>query len=148
MFRGSSFHTIDEKGRFAIPARFRDVLRASGFDGIMVSRLDGCLKAYTMGEWGKIESRILQLAEKSDSMRRFRRVFIGGASQCACDKQGRVLIPPALRQYGELDRDVVLVGVLDHFEIWARKKWDQESMGLEDDMKQEDVRNQIAKLGL
>lgn len=148
MFRGSSYHTVDEKGRFAIPARFRDVLRASGFDGIMASRLDGCLMAYTMEEWGKIENRILSLAERSDSMRRFRRVFIGEAASCPCDKQGRVLVPPTLRQYGELDRDIVMVGVLDHFEIWARKKWDQESVGLEDDMKQEEVRNQIAQLGL
>jgi MraZ protein len=148
MFRGSSYHTVDEKGRFAIPARFRDVLRASGFDGIMVSRLDGCLMAYTLEEWGKIESRILNLAERSESMRRFRRVFIGEAASCPCDKQGRVLIPPTLRQYGELDRDIVMVGVLDHFEVWARKKWDQESIGLDDDMRQEEVRNQIAKLGL
>lgn len=148
MFRGSSFHTIDEKGRFVIPSRFRDVIRASGSDSIMVSKLDGCLKAYTVEEWGKIESRILDLAEKSDSMRRFRRVFIGGASSCPCDKQGRVLIPPLLRQYGGLNREVVLVGVLDHFEIWDRTNWDQEGMSLEEDMKQEDVRNQIAKLGL
>lgn len=148
MFRGSSFHTIDEKGRFAVPARFRDVLRATGYDGIMVSRLDGCLMAYTMEEWAKIESRILNLAERSDSMRRFRRVFIGEAAGCPCDKQGRVLVPPTLRQYAEFERDIVVVGVLDHFEIWARKKWDQESIGLQDDMKQEEVRNQIAKLGL
>lgn len=148
MFRSSSFHTVDEKGRFAIPARFRDVLRASGFDGIMVSRLDGCLMAYTMEEWGRIESRILNLAERSDSMRRFRRVFIGEAASCPCDKQGRVLVPPTLRQYAEFEKDIVVVGVLDHFEIWARKKWDQESIGLEDDIKQEEVRNQIAKLGL
>ena len=148
MFRSSSFHTVDEKGRFAIPARFRDVLRASGYDGIMVSRLDGCLMAYTMEEWGKIESRILGLAERSDSMRRFWRVFLGEADNCPCDKLGRVLVPPTLRQYAEIERDIVVVGVLDHFEIWARKKWDQESIGLEDDMKQEEVRNQIAKLGL
>ena len=148
MFRGSSYHTVDEKGRFAIPARFRDVLRATGYDGIMVSRLDGCLMAYTMEEGGKIESRILNLAERSDSMRRFRRVFIGEAANCPCDKQGRVLVPPTLRQYAALERDIVVVGVLDHFEIWARKKWDQESIELEDDMKQEEVRNQIAKLGL
>lgn len=148
MFRGSSFHTIDEKGRFVIPSRFRDVIRASGSDGIMVSKLDGCLKAYTVEEWGKIESRILDLAVRSDSMRRFRRVFIGGASSCPCDKQGRVLIPPLLRQYGGLNREIVLVGVLDHFEIWDRTNWDQEGMSLEEDMTQEDVRNQIAKLGL
>jgi len=148
MFRSSSFHTIDEKGRFAIPARFRDILRASEVDGITVTTLDGCLKAYTQEEWRKIEKRILDLAEKDGSMRRFRRILIGRARECACDKQGRVLLPPELRQYAEIEREIVLVGVLDHFEIWARSKWDEESSALEDDMKQEDLRNQIAKLGL
>ncbi len=148
MFRGSSFHTVDEKGRLIIPTRFRDVIRAGGGEGIMVSRMDGCLLAYCMEEWAKIEGRILALAEKSDSMRRFRRVFIGGASYCACDKQGRILIPPPLRAYGGLERDIVLVGVLDHFEIWSREQWDRENDYMEADMKKEDVRNEIAKLGL
>ena len=148
MFRGSSFHTIDAKGRIIIPARFRNVLSAGGGDGIMVSRMDACLFAYTYEEWGKIETRILSLAEKSVSMRRFRRVFVGGAFDCACDKQGRILIPPTLRQYGALERDIVLVGVLDHFEIWSRENWDNENMHLEEDMKKEDVRNEISRLGL
>lgn len=81
-------------------------------------------------------------------MRRFRRVFIGGASPCPCDRQGRVLIPPALREYGALEREIVLVGVLNHFEIWSRQNWDNENLYLEDDLKKEDVRNQIAKLGI
>jgi MraZ protein len=148
MFRGSSFHTIDSKGRIIIPARFRDVIKAQESNGVMVSRMDGGLVAYTYDEWRNIETRILSLAEKSENMRRFRRVFIGGASECACDKQDRVLIPQNLRQYAELDKEIVLVGVLDHFEIWSRKSWDTENIHLEKDMKKEDVRNEIAKLGL
>jgi MraZ protein len=114
----------------------------------MVSRMDGALVAYTYDEWHNIETRILSLAEKSENMRRFRRVFIGGAFECACDKQDRILIPQNLRQYAELDKEIVLVGVLDHFEIWSRKSWDTENLHLEKDMKKEDVRNEIAKLGL
>lgn len=148
MFRGSSFHTIDSKGRIIIPARFRDVIKADGQNGLMVSRMDKGLVAYIFDEWFKIESRILSLAEKSESMRRFRRVFIGGAFECNCDKQDRILIPPILRQYAEFDKEVVLVGVLDHFEIWARENWEKENVNLEKDMKKEDVRNEIAKLGL
>ena len=148
MFRGSSFHTIDSKGRIIIPARFRDVIKAQGSNGVMVSRMDGGLVAYTYDEWRKIETRILSLAEKSENMRRFRRVFIGGAFECACDKQDRILLPQNLRQYAELDKEIVLVGVLDHFEIWSRKSWDRENIHLEKDMKKEDVRNEIAKLGL
>lgn len=148
MFRGSSFHTIDAKGRITIPARFRDTLKAGGGDGVMVSRMDNGLFAYTFEEWKKIEDKILTMAEKSDAMRRFRRVFIGGAFQCDCDKQGRVLIPPALRQYADITKEIVLVGVLDHFEIWSRDKWDSENMQMEEDMMKEEVRNEIAKLGL
>jgi MraZ protein len=148
MFRGSSFHTIDEKGRIIIPARFRDVLKAGGGDGVMVSRLDKSLFAYTFEEWSKIENKILSLAEKSGNMRRFRRVFIGGAFECICDKQGRILIPPSLRQYSELEKEIVLVGVLDHFEIWSRKNWENENLTIEEDLENEEVRNEISKLGL
>jgi len=148
MFRGSSFHTIDSKGRIIIPARFRDVIKAQGSNGVMVSRMDGALLAYPYDEWRKIETRILSLAEKSENMRRFRRVFIGGAFECSCDKQDRILIPQNLRQYAEIDKEIVLVGVLDHFEIWSRKSWDRENIHLEKDMKKEGVRNEISKLGL
>jgi len=148
MFRGSSFHTIDTKGRIIIPARFRDVIKAQGSNGVMVSRMDGALVAYAYDEWRKIETRILSLAEKSDNIRRFRRVFIGGAFECSCDKQDRILIPQNLRHYAEFDKEIVLVGVLDHFEIWSRKNWDRENMDLEKDMKKEGTRNEISKLGI
>jgi MraZ protein len=148
MFRGSSFHTMDSKGRIIIPARFRDVIKSDGSYGVMLSKMDGGLLAYTYDEWRKIESRILSLAVKSDSMRRFRRVFIGGSFECDCDKQDRILIPPNLREYAGFQKDIVMVGVLDHFEIWSRENWEKENLNLEKDMKKEDVRNEIAKLGL
>ena len=148
MFRGSSFHTIDSKGRIIIPTRFRDIIRAGGGNGIVVSRMDKGLVSYTLEGWSKIESKILSLAEKSENMRRFRRVFIGGSFECSCDNQDRILIPPALRQYAELKKEIVLVGVLDHFEAWSRENWDKENMNMEKDMQKEEVRNEIAKLGL
>ncbi|MBC8443751.1 MAG: division/cell wall cluster transcriptional repressor MraZ [Deltaproteobacteria bacterium] len=148
MFRGTSFHTIDSKGRIIIPSRFREVVQESGEERLMISRLDKSLFAYALAEWGKIESKIMSLAEKSENMRRFRRVFVGGAFDCAYDKQDRVLIPPILRQYAGIDKDIVLVGVLDHFEIWSRENWDDENATMETDMKKEEVRNEIAKLGL
>jgi len=148
MFRGSSFHTIDTKGRIIIPARFREVIRDGGGEGVMISQMDNCLVSYTYGEWSRIENRILALAEKSENMRRFRRVFIGGAFECSCDKQERILVPPTLRQYAGLEKEIVLVGVLDHFEIWSREKWEDENLTMALDMKKEDVRNEIAKLGL
>ncbi|MGB5157819.1 division/cell wall cluster transcriptional repressor MraZ [Desulfobacterium sp. N47] len=148
MFRGTSFHTIDTKGRLIIPSRFRDIIRNSENDGVMVSRMDRTLYAYTFEEWRKIENKILSLKEISESMRRFRRVFIGGAFECSCDKHDRILIPPTLRQYAGLEKDMVLVGALDHFEIWSLENWNKELEQLEIDSKKEEVRNEIAKLGI
>jgi MraZ protein len=148
MFRGSSSHNLDAKGRLIVPARFRDVLKQSRVDGLMISKMDGSLICYTFEEWRKIEERILNLARKSENMRRFRRIFIGGAHECRLDKQARILIPPILRQYAGLDKEVVLVGVLDHFEIWAKESWAQEDQNLHNDLKNEDLRNEIAELGL
>jgi len=147
MFRGTSFHTIDAKGRLIIPSRFRDVIMESG-ENLMVTRLDGMLVAYTAGVWNSIENRILIKAQKSDAMRSFRRFFIGGVQECARDKQERILISPPLREYAGLEKDVVLIGVTDHFEILSRANWDNENKTWEDISKQEDVRNEIAGLGL
>ena len=148
MFRASSFHTIDSKGRLIIPARFRELIKDGDRPGVMVSGLDKCLVAYPIKEWLNIEKKILSLAEKSESMRRFRRVFIGGASECFCDKQDRILIPQTLREYADFDKELVLVGVLDHFEIWSREKWELENTQMEKDLQKEDVRNEIASLGI
>lgn len=148
MFRGSSEHTLDAKGRITVPARFRDVIRAGGGEAVMVTRMDRSLFAYALGEWNKIENRIMALAEKSEHMRRFRRVFVGGAFECMCDKQGRILIPPTLRAYAQLEKDIVLVGVLDHFEIWSRENWENENELMENGMQLEEVRSEISKLGL
>lgn len=148
MFRGSSFHTIDPKGRIIVPARFRDVIKAGGSDRVIVTRLDQALFAYTLDEWNKVEARIMSLTDTSESMRRFRRIFIGGASDCAYDKQGRILIPPVLRQYAEIEKDIVLIGQIDHFEIWSKERYDEEVLQMEKDIKKEEVSNEIAKLGL
>jgi MraZ protein len=148
MFRGSSFHTIDSKSRIIIPARWREIIAASGSDGLIVSRMDHCLVSYTHEAWGKIEDKILSLAEKSEKMRRFRRFFIGGAFECPIDKQDRILLPPTLKQYASLDKEIVLVGVLDHFEVWSRDNWNKEDEILEEDFKDEAFTNEIAGLGL
>ena len=148
MFRGSSFHTIDAKGRIIIPARFREVIKADGSDSVMVSRIDSCVVAYTMDKWRKLENEILTLPKSSAYMRRFRRVFIGGAFECTCDKQDRILIPSTLREYAGLDKDIVLVGTLERFEIWSRENWDKEVLSLDKDMQNEEVRREIDELGI
>lgn len=146
MFRGSSFHTIDPKGRIIIPARFRDDIRAGGGDGVVISNLDKTLYAYTFNEWQVIERKIM--SAKSEHMRRFKRFFLGNACECYCDKQGRILIPPSLRTYAGLEKDIVLVGILDHFEIWSRDLWAMENEQMEQELEKEEVRVGIASLGL
>ena len=149
MFRGSSFHTIDSKGRIIIPTRFRELVRENGGEGLILSGMDNGLVAYPYATWDEVERKILTMAEKSQAMRRFRRVFIGGSADCPLDRQGRILVPQSLRQYAGLSKDIVMVGVLDHFEIWSRDNWDEENRRLEEeDMQDTEVLNEIAKLGL
>lgn len=148
MFRGSSYHTIDAKGRIIVPARFRELIKNGDTPEVMLTRLDGGLMAYPMQRWLEIEGKILALEKKSANMRRFRRVFVGGASECQCDKQDRILIPVLLRDYAGLEKEIVIVGALDHFEIWSKQYWEKENSDLEKDMQQEGVRNEIAEIGL
>ena len=147
MFRGSSYQTIDLKGRIIVPARFRERI-VSGGGNVVVSRLDNCLVAYPESAWQKVEAKIESIAVRSPAMRRFRRIFAGSAAECTCDKQNRILIPPALREYAMLQKDIVLAGVLSHFEIWARENWVEEEKLMETDMADEAVRNEISALGL
>jgi len=147
-FRGGSYHTIDPKGRIIIPSRFREVIKASGADMVMLSKLDGSLVGYPMPRWRELENTILSLADTSEHMRRVKRIFIGGAFECPADKQERILVPPSLRTYAGLEKEIVLVGVLDHFEIWSRENWEKENNQFEADMKNEEMRKEIARLGL
>ena len=148
MFRSSSFHTIDAKGRVIIPARFRVDLKDDGGKGpgVMISNKDECLYAYTFKEWEEVETRIL--AAKSANMAEFRRFFLGNSCECMLDNQDRILIPKSLREYAGLEKEIVLVGNLDHFEIWDRAKWDEINKRTEQKLKKEEVREEIASLGL
>lgn len=146
MFRGTSYHKLDPKGRFVVPSRFRDVIGADG--AAMITFFEGGLYAYNLEEWAKVEARLQRLENKSRQMRRFRRFFIGRAAECRPDKQWRILIPPELRADAELEEEVVFVGISDHFEIWSRAKWEDQKTLHEADMDDEDFQNEIEKLGL
>ncbi len=146
MFRSSSFHTMDPKGRVIIPARFKKVILAGGGNELMITINAGCLYAYTMERWIDIEKKLI--AVKQDNMTRFKRVFLGNATLCPCDKQDRILLPKPLRSYAGLEKEIVLVGLLDRFEIWSKEGWEMENNKLTDDLDQPDVRETIASLGL
>ncbi len=146
LFRSSSYHTIDTKGRIIIPSRFKDVIKTDGQAGVMVSFLDNALYAYTFNEWRNIEKKIL--ANKSRHMVKFKRVFIGNACECMSDKQDRIRIPQYLREFAGLEKEIALVGLLDHFEIWSKENWIKENQLVNKDLEKDEVRDEIASIGL
>jgi len=124
MLLGEYEHTIDDKSRLTLPARFRQ----SFTEGVIVSRgLDGCLYAYRRADWTRaIEARLAELDPLSKEGRRLQRYFYSGAAEDELDKQGRIGIPGALLEHAQLVRDVVVAGVHDHLEIWDRAAWRRE----------------------
>jgi MraZ protein len=128
MFMGEYSHSIDEKGRLIIPSRFRDEL---GARFVLTRGLDGCLAVYPMTEWEKLEEKLSSLPLTNKSARTITRFLVSAAAQCELDKQGRILVPGALREYAGLEKDVVLTGNLERIEIWDKTKW-AESTGFDD----------------
>jgi MraZ protein len=124
MLLGEYEHTLDDKNRLTLPARFRQAFT----DGIVVTRgMDGCLFAYTRDDWDRlVQTRLATLDPLSKEGRRMQRFFFSGAAETELDKQGRVGVPGALLQHAELGRDVVVAGVHDHLEIWDRDAWRRE----------------------
>lgn len=127
MFRGSFEHTIDSKGRLSIPSRFREVIAGKGDDRIVITNfvLEGmqCLDVYPLDEWLRFEEEVRKKPRFDRRMVVFQNYYLGGAAECTVDKQGRILIPPMLRQYAHLKRDVIVVSALDKFRVWDREAW-------------------------
>ena len=121
MLLGEYAHTIDDKNRLTLPAKFRD----SFADGGVVTRgLDGCLSLYAREDWDTlVAGRLAELDPLSEETRLMTRYFFSGASEAEPDKQGRIMIPPALLEHARLSREVVVAGVYDHLEIWDRAAW-------------------------
>ena len=146
-FHETSFNTMDAKGRIAIPVRFRDAVRHFG-DKLVLTGLDQALNAYPPEVWTTIEARVNAMLETTPSMRRFRRQFIGKAVICRTDKQSRILVSPTLRDYAGLEKEIVIVGQLDHFQIWARDRYEKDSEQAELDVLTPELSAQISKLRL
>jgi MraZ protein len=121
MLMGEYLHTIDDKGRLILPAKFREEL---GESFIVTKGLDSCLFVYDKKEWEILSSKLKQLPLAKPEARAFVRFFFAGGAEISCDKQGRVLLPNNLREYALLDKDVVVIGVSNRIEIWNRNKWD------------------------
>ncbi len=120
MLLGEYQHTIDDKGRMAIPAKFRKSL--SG--GVVVTKgFDGCLYLYPVEEWTKLADKLAHLSITQADARAFSRLMLGGASHADIDSQGRVLVPDYLRTYAGIGGKAVIIGLYNRAEIWEEEKW-------------------------
>jgi MraZ protein len=143
MLLGEYEHTMDDKNRLTLPAKFR---RAFEDGGVVTRGLDGCLYAWPREAWQKlIDSRLSSLDVLSVQGRRLHRHFFSAAAEAVPDRQGRVIIPPALLSHAKLGRDVVVAGVNDHLEIWDRAAWKRELAEVEGSA--EDVAERLAAQG-
>ena len=141
MFMGEYNHSVDAKGRLIVPAKFREQL---GDEFVVTKGLDGCLFVYPQEEWKHIEEKFREVPLTTKDARKFSRFFFAGAATCEVDKQGRILIPAVLREFAQLEKDVVLVGVLSRIEIWSKSNW--EASNTYDDM--DEIAEHMADLGL
>lgn len=126
-FTGRSDHALDPKGRLNIPSRFRRVLVETYSEDLVVTNWRRSLKAYPLPVWSDIEEKLMREGRNQPGFADFFRYVISGISECVLDKQGRILLPPPLRSEFNLVKDVVLVGMLDHFEIWDQATWEAET---------------------
>jgi MraZ protein len=126
MFRGRFVHTIDAKGRVSIPAGFRmELQRRSERPPILTNMLE-CLALYPNDDWAAYEARLVEVDPFRLEGHELQRFMISGAVECAPDAQGRILIPPYLREHAKLEREVTLAGVGARIEIWDKARFDQE----------------------
>jgi MraZ protein len=120
MFMGEYNHTVDAKGRLIVPSKFREQL---GDEFVVTKGLDGCLFVYVNSEWKALEEKLHALPLTNANARKFTRFFLAGATSCEVDKQGRILLPAILREFAQIDKDAVLVGVGSRIEIWSKENW-------------------------
>lgn len=122
LFNGEYNHTIDTKGRLIIPSKFRELL---GEQFVVTRGLDGCLFLFPVEEWKNFEEKLKNLPLADKGARKFSRFFTAGATYCDIDKQGRALIPGTLRKFAEIDKDVILAGLLNRIELWDKERYEE-----------------------
>ncbi len=143
MFMGEYKHTLDSKNRMIIPAKLRDSL---GERFIMTKGLDGCLFLYPMDEWKILEEKLKSLPFTKSDARAFVRFFFSGATECELDRQGRILLPNGLKDFGKIEKEVVIIGVSTRVEIWSEEVWNGYSE--EAETAYEEIAENMVDLGL
>ena len=139
MLLGTHDHALDDKNRLTLPARLRERL---GDEVVVTQGLDGCLFVYARADWDRLAVRVGDLDPLSREARSMQRVFFGSAMELELDKQGRMLIPGALLERTGVGREVTVVGVRDHLEVWDRAAWREELQAVEGSA--EDVAERLA----
>ena len=134
-------HTLDTKGRLIIPAKFRETL---GEEFVISKGMDGCLFVYANDDRNAFEQKLTSLPLINKEARQFARFFLAGAATVEVDKQGRILLPAALREFAGLEKDVVLVGVGSRVEIWSKERYLENNDF--DDM--DEIAEHMAELGI
>ena len=127
MFRGAHAINLDDKGRLAIPTKFRALLQAD-CEGQLVCTIDlkdPCLLLYPLSEWQDVEHKLSQLSNMVDAERRVKRILLGSAMECQLDKNGRILLSSPLRAHAGLNKKLMLVGQLNKFELWDEDLWNE-----------------------
>jgi MraZ protein len=148
VFRGCYEHSVDEKGRTSLPRRFREeLLRAFSDDRLVVTRsLEPCLMAYPMSEWEAFERRLAEKGQFNRAVVQLKRAVVASAVECKVDSHGRILVPPPLRAYADIGREVVWAGMTQNIEIWSKDRWDEaERIAREDPAA---LSESLAELGL
>jgi MraZ protein len=146
MFRGRFEHTIDGKGRVSIPAKFRELLAEKYDDRLVLTNFDRCLVSYPFEEWQVLEEKVSSLSMIKKEVKAFQRFFISGAAEVPIDKLGRILVPPTLREYAQLERNVIFAGLGKKFEIWSKERWQEEIKRSQEDF--ESMSDALAGLGI
>ncbi len=129
MFRGKFEHTIDDKGRVSVPVRFREFLQATNDDRVVITNFMissvRCLDVYPHAVWVQLEEKLRAKPQFDQRILRFQNYYFANAHDCVLDKQGRILLPPTLREYAGLKKDAVFTSALEKFRIWDREQWSQ-----------------------
>jgi MraZ protein len=124
MFRGRYVHTIDAKNRMSLPADFRNELTRRGDRPPILTNGHECLDLYSFEDWIDYERRIAAIADVDPAAQAFARMRISGATECPIDRQGRILVPPHLREHARLEREVTVAGIGPRIELWDRARFD------------------------
>jgi MraZ protein len=150
VFLGTYEHTLDDKGRVALPVRFREILGAQADSRlILTTNVDPgarCLVAYPIAEWQTFQEKIANLPQFDEAVIRLKRLHVAGASECIADRQGRILVPPLQRDYASLRGAVIFAGVGGSLELWDKAHWLEERERAKASLSQ--INEALARLGL